>query len=127
LAALGQRGASLGEALSTEAGRPQASIERLEAIARQIEQLDEEITRIGHVEEAVGAIARTFAFGKENLSETPALEVLGRETVALYRALGRWAGLTLRLIDEVGCGGRPAAAERPRARGARADTVSDAV
>jgi ADP-heptose:LPS heptosyltransferase len=127
LAALGRQGASLGTALSTEAARPQASIERLEAIARQIEQVDEEITRIGHVEEAVGTIARTFAFGKENLSETRVLAVLGRETVALYRALERWAGLTLALLDQLDRGGRAGAAKRPAARRAQADTVSGMV
>ena len=109
LVALGDRGVRLGKSLSREAGDSAASISALEAIAAEIEEVDAEITRIGHVEEAVGTITRTFTFGKENLSDTRELDVLGRETVELYAALGRWARVTLRLLEVIdpGAGVRP--------------------
>jgi len=101
LVALGERGARLGQSLLREAGDSTASIAALESIAAEIEAVDAEITRIGHVEEAVGTITRTFTFGKENLSDTRELGVLGRETVELYAALERWARVSLRLLDVI--------------------------
>jgi hypothetical protein len=116
LMALADRGVRLGESLSREAGDCAASISALEAIAAGIEEVDAEITRIGHVEEAVGTITRTFTFGKENLSDTREIDVLGPETVDLYTALGRWARVSLRLLEVID----PVAIARPAATDARA-------
>jgi ADP-heptose:LPS heptosyltransferase len=105
LGALAARGQALGADLGREASRQGPEIERLERLAGAIEAVDAEIERQGWVEDAVGALARAFVFGKENLTETHALDVLARETAELYGGLARWAGMSLRLLDAVGCAG----------------------
>ena len=101
LSAMAHRGKMLGEALVREAARDEPCLERLEEMNAQIEIVDADIVRQGHVEEAVATLARTFAFGKENLSDTRNLGVLTRETVDLYRALVEWATLSVRFLDAI--------------------------
>jgi hypothetical protein len=104
LGTLAARGRALGAELGREASRQSPEIDRLERVAGAIEAVDAEIERQGWVEEAVGALARAFAFGKENLTETHALDVLAWETAELYGGLARWADMSVRLLDAVGCG-----------------------
>jgi ADP-heptose:LPS heptosyltransferase len=115
LLALARRGQALAASLVVEASRPEPALARLEALAADTEGLDAEILRLGHVHEAVATLARMFGFGKENLSDTLAVDVLARETVALYGDLARWAGLGQRLVDVVDGARRGAAAGAPAA------------
>jgi ADP-heptose:LPS heptosyltransferase len=98
---LAGRGEALGRVLMQEAARPTPSLDRLEVLTAEIEGVDAEIERQGHLHEAVGTLVRAFGFAKENLSDTRALAVLSRETTGLYDALGRWAGLTQRLVGAI--------------------------
>jgi len=99
LSGLAKQGESLAQALITRAGEVEPSLEALEAINAEIEWVDLEIARQGHVEEAVASLSTTYALGKENLSDTRALAVLSRETLDLYRELGRWVRLSTRFLD----------------------------
>lgn len=98
---LSHQGQRLAETLLAEACQPQPSVERVATLGEEIENIDAAIERQGHVETAVGSLARMFGFAKENVSETQALHVLSRETVKLYQALDRWATLSLGLLDVI--------------------------
>lgn len=115
LTELAQRGERLATALG--AGNPAVvpSLAQLEGIGAEIERLDREIEQLGLVEDGVATLTRTFALEKENVSETQALDVLSRETAALYAALRGRAELTLRLlaaIDQPRTSPRPVTAGR---------------
>jgi len=101
LGALAGHGEVLAQELLTQAAKPEPSLEALEAINAQIEELDGEIARQGHIEEAVAILSSTFALGKENLSETRALDILSQETIDLYGELRRWAALSVRFLDAI--------------------------
>jgi ADP-heptose:LPS heptosyltransferase len=98
---LGRRGQTLAATLLIEAGQADPSMERLEALTAEMEEVDARIAQQGYVEEAVATLSRTFTFTKENLSDTRTLEVIGRETVDLYRGLGQWTALSLELLDVI--------------------------
>jgi lipopolysaccharide heptosyltransferase II len=105
LRTLAGRGEALAGAFLREMRGGDPSIERLEELGGKMEALDCEIERQGHIEDAVATLARMFVLGKENVSDTQALEVLGQEALELYRQLGRWAAFSLRLaavIDGTG-------------------------
>jgi hypothetical protein len=108
LIALAERGEGLAAALDAA-----SSLARMEDIGAEIERLDTKIEQLGFVEDGIATLARAFVLEKENLPETQALEVLGREIAALYAALGRRAELALRLLASIE---RPAM--RPRLTGA---------
>ena len=101
LRALAGHGEVLAGALLTQAAKAEPSLEALEAINAQIDELDGEIARQGHIEEAVAILTSTFALGKENLSETRALDILSQETIDLYGELRRWAALSVRFLDAI--------------------------
>ncbi len=101
LGTLAEHGRGLSVELAREASRHAPDVECIERVAGAIETVDAEILRQGFIEDAVGALARAFAFGKENLTETHALDVLAGETADLYGGLTRWAGMSLRLLDAV--------------------------
>jgi hypothetical protein len=99
LGGLAKQGEALAETLITRAGEVEPSLEALEAINAEMERVDLDIARQGQVEEAVACLSTTFALGKENLSDTRALAVLSRETLDLYRDLGRWVEFSRRFLD----------------------------
>ena len=101
LRAMAGHGEVLARKLLTEAAKAEPSLQALEAINAQIEELDGEIARQGHIEEAVAILSTTFALGKENLSETRALDVLSQETIDLYGELRRWATLSVRFLNAI--------------------------
>lgn len=98
LTVLAERGERLATALSVEGDGAVPSLPHVEDIGAEIERLDREIEQLGFVEDGVATLTRTFVLEKENLSETQALDVLGRETAGLYEALRRRADLSLRLL-----------------------------
>ncbi len=101
LAALAQRGQGLATALGVGGAGAEPSLAQLEDIGAEIERLDREIEQLGLVEDGVATLTRTFVLEKENVSETQALDVLARETLALYAALGSRAQLALRLLAAI--------------------------
>jgi ADP-heptose:LPS heptosyltransferase len=101
LRALAGHGEMLAGRLLKEAEKAEPSLEALEAINAQIEELDGEIARQGYIEEAVAILSSTFALAKENRSETRALDILSQETIDLYGELRRWASLSVRFLDAI--------------------------
>jgi ADP-heptose:LPS heptosyltransferase len=98
---LGERGRVLATRLVAEVAGRAPAFDRIQALGTEIEGVDRAIERQGFVEDAVGTLARTFGFGKENLSETRDVSRLGTETIALYDDLVVWATTSLDLLDVI--------------------------
>ena len=97
LHSLAQQGSQVCRELVHEARRQPYHVKQLQALAKALETVDEQVRMLGTTSVALKPITAMFRFGKENLQGWDLLP-LAQQTLALYTSLSQQAVITSQVL-----------------------------